>query len=106
MARWGVKQLLLCGCLILGVSVIAAAEGDATLHLALGDPARKAHEAPLALDAITDTRIGDLLTPADLPARLAGVRLVLVGESHTNADFHQAGTTPPRRSASIRGRTQ
>lgn len=89
----GVKRLLVCACLMLGLSIAAtaaAAEGDATLHLALGDPARKDREATLALDAITDTRTGDLLTTADLPARLAGVRLVLVGESHTNADFHQA----------------
>ena len=93
MAGRSVKQLLLFACLFLGLSLAAAAEGDRTLHLALGDPARKDREAPLALDTLTDTRTGDLLTPADLPARLArlgGVRLVLVGESHTNADFHQA----------------
>src|SRR6185369_15515563 len=96
MARRGVKPLLLFSCLVVGLAVVAtvaAAEEDRTLHLALGDPARKDGEAPLGLDAVTDTRTGDLLTPADLPARLAhleGVRLVLVGESHTNADFHLA----------------
>jgi uncharacterized iron-regulated protein len=85
-----VKNSLLCACLLLGLSLSAAAEEDRTLHLALGDPARKDREAPLALDTLTDTRTGDLLTRADLPARLGGVRLVLVGESHTDADFHQA----------------
>jgi uncharacterized iron-regulated protein len=63
---------------------------DKSLHLAIGDPARRDREAPLVLDGITDARTGDLLAPSDLPARLAGARLVLVGESHTNADFHLA----------------
>jgi uncharacterized iron-regulated protein len=72
------------------LSALAAGAEDRTLHLAVGDPARREREAPLALDAITDTRTGDLVTPADLPARLSGVRLLLVGESHTDTGFHQA----------------
>jgi uncharacterized iron-regulated protein len=71
-------------------SALAAPEEDRSLHLPIGDPARRDREAPLVLDGITDARTGDLLTPADLPARLAGARLILVGESHTNADFHLA----------------
>lgn len=63
---------------------------DAALNLPLGDPARRDQEAPLLLDAITDTRKGDTLAPAELAARLAGVRLLFVGESHTNHEFHQA----------------
>jgi uncharacterized iron-regulated protein len=70
------------------LSAPSAAAEDRTLHLSVGDPARKDREAPLVLDGITDARTGDLLTPAELPARLAGVRLLLVGESHTDADFH------------------
>jgi uncharacterized iron-regulated protein len=42
------------------------------------------------LDGITDTRSGEVLTPAELAPRLAGVRLLLVGESHTDMDFHRA----------------
>jgi uncharacterized iron-regulated protein len=72
------------------LAALPAAAQDRTLHLAIGDPARKDREVPLVLDGITDARTRDLLTPADLPARLAGVRLLLVGESHTDADFHQA----------------
>jgi hypothetical protein len=34
------------------------------MHLAIGDPARKAREAPVVLDAITDTAKGDTPTPA------------------------------------------
>ncbi len=62
---------------------------DKTLHLAIGDPARKDREAPVVLDGITDTRTGEVLTPAELPKRLAGARLVLVGESHTDMDYHR-----------------
>jgi uncharacterized iron-regulated protein len=63
---------------------------DKSLHLQVGDPARREREAPLVLDAVTDTRTGDLLTPGELATRLADVRLVLVGESHTDMDFHRA----------------
>jgi uncharacterized iron-regulated protein len=44
----------------------------------------------LVLDAITDTRTGDLLSPGELATRLADKRLVLVGESHTDINFHRA----------------
>jgi uncharacterized iron-regulated protein len=62
---------------------------EKSLHLAIGDPARKDREAPVVLDGITDTRTGEVLTPAELPKRLAGARLVLVGESHTDMDYHR-----------------
>jgi uncharacterized iron-regulated protein len=67
----------------------AAAE-DPVLNLPIGDPARKDRTAPLVLDAITDTRNGELLTPREAAARLQDVRLLFVGESHTSADFHDA----------------
>ncbi|HKI00642.1 MAG TPA: ChaN family lipoprotein [Thermoanaerobaculia bacterium] len=62
---------------------------DRSLHLAIGDPARRDKQAPLVLDGVTDTRTGDLITPAELAKRLKGVRLLLVGESHTDMDFHR-----------------
>lgn len=62
---------------------------DRSLHLAIGDPARKDKEAAVVLDGITDTRTGEVIAPAELPKRLAGVRLLLVGESHTEMDFHR-----------------
>jgi uncharacterized iron-regulated protein len=58
------------------------------LHLPIGDPARRDREAPVVLDAITDTESGGSLTPAELPARLLGVRLLLVGEEHTVLETH------------------
>lgn len=60
------------------------------LHLAVGDPERREREVPLVLDAVTDARTGELLTPAELASRLAGARLVLLGESHTSMEFHRA----------------
>lgn len=63
---------------------------DRSLHLAIGDPARKDKEVPLILDGVTDTRKGDVVTPAEMAKRLAGVRMVLVGESHTDMEFHRA----------------
>lgn len=78
---------LLLLALLLAAPLSAA---DKTLHLALGDPARKDRQAPLVLDAVTDTRTGALITPAELANRLGDVRLLLVGESHTDMDFHRA----------------
>lgn len=62
---------------------------EKSLHLAVGDPARKDKEAPVVLDGITDARTGEVIAPAELPKRLTGVRLVLVGESHTDMDYHR-----------------
>jgi aminopeptidase N len=61
-----------------------------SLHLAVGDPARKDKEAKLVLDAITATASGDLLAPREAVARLADTRLIFIGESHTSMDFHLA----------------
>jgi uncharacterized iron-regulated protein len=60
-----------------------------TTHLGLGDPARAARLAPVVLDAVTDTATGELLTPTQLARRLADVRVLFVGEEHTNGEFHR-----------------
>jgi len=60
-----------------------------SLHLPLGDPARKDKEVRLVLDAITATASDELLTRREAVARLAGTRLIFVGESHTSIDFHR-----------------
>lgn len=83
---------------VLGTAVLAAAllapapaRGEkGVLHLAVGDPERRDREVPLVLDAITDARTGELISPAELAGRLASASLVLVGESHTSMDFHCA----------------
>lgn len=73
-------------CLALAPTALAQ---SSVLQLPIGDPARAGRQASLVLDGLTDTATGEVLTPADLAARLAGVRLLFVGESHTNMDFHQ-----------------
>jgi len=62
---------------------------DKLLDLPLGDPARRDRQAPVVLDGITDTAKGDVVTPRELAARLDGVALLFVGESHTDYEFHQ-----------------
>lgn len=63
---------------------------DRALHLAIGDPARKDREAPLVLDAITDTATGETLTADEFSARVRDVRLLLFGETHTAMESHRA----------------
>jgi uncharacterized iron-regulated protein len=76
--------------LLLALLAPALHAQEKSLHLAIGDPARKDKEAQVVLDGITDTRTGEVITPAELPQRLAGVRLLLVGESHTDMDYHRS----------------
>lgn len=60
------------------------------MDLPFGDPARRDRQAPVVLDAITETATGQALTPDAMAARLASVRLLFVGESHTSLAAHQA----------------
>jgi uncharacterized iron-regulated protein len=72
--------------LILAAPALAS---DRLLDLAIGDPARKDRHAPVMLDGVTDTATGDVITAAELAKRLAGVRLLLLGENHTSMEFHR-----------------
>ncbi len=77
--------------LLLAAACIAAPQAraaDKLLHLAIGDPARKDRVAPVVLDGVTDTKTGEVITPGELAARLAGTRLLLIGEEHTSTEFH------------------
>ena len=65
-----------------------ARAADKLLHLAIGDPARKDRVAPVVLDGVTDTKTGEVITPAELATRLGGTRLLLIGEEHTSVEFH------------------
>jgi uncharacterized iron-regulated protein len=60
-----------------------------SLHMSIGDQARRDREAKVVLDAVTDTATGEILTPHDAIARLSGVNLIFLGESHTSMDFHR-----------------
>ncbi len=72
------------------LATLASAQSvNPVLHLAIGDPARKDREVPLQMDVIVDTKTGDAITPGQLVSRLDGVRLLLIGEEHTNIDIHR-----------------
>lgn len=62
---------------------------DSSWKLAIGDPARKNREAAIVLDGITDTASGKTLTSGELAARLDDVKVVFIGESHTDLAFHR-----------------
>ena len=83
-----IRLLPLCA---LAVAIAAPALcQDRLLHLDIGDAARRAKDVPVILDAVTDARDGALLTPDEVASRLAGVRMLLVGEEHTSMEFHRA----------------
>ena len=75
--------------LALVVAPACLSADDKILDLPLGDPARRDRQAPVVLDGVTDTARGDVITAAELAARLDGVELLFVGESHTDYEFHQ-----------------
>jgi uncharacterized iron-regulated protein len=75
---------------LLLVTACASTHPMPVSDLPFGDAARRDREAPLVLDAITATASGELLTTRDLVQRLAGVRLVFIGESHTSMPIHEA----------------
>jgi uncharacterized iron-regulated protein len=80
------KRLLLAAVL---ASPLAAFAQEPS-NLPIGDAARKDKTVEVVLDGISDTATGDVLTPKELAARLAGVRVVFVGESHTSIEYHNA----------------
>ncbi len=83
------KRPVLAAALLLTGAGPALHADDRALNLPIGDPARKDREAALVLDGITDTAKGDTLTPPELAARLDGVKLLFVGESHMDIEFHE-----------------
>ncbi|HNV02440.1 MAG TPA: ChaN family lipoprotein [Vicinamibacterales bacterium] len=83
--------------LIVGASVLAAAlvapagaaAQDASRTLAIGDPARKDRTVPVVVDGIVDTAANATIPAGELGARLKGVRVLFIGESHTDMAFHR-----------------
>jgi uncharacterized iron-regulated protein len=84
------KRPVLATAVLLTCALPALRADDRALTLPIGDPAGKDKEAALVLDGITDTSTGDVVTPPELAARLDGVKLLFVGESHTDIEFHRA----------------
>ncbi len=81
---------LLMTLVLLSLCAASALRADErALDLPIGDPARSGREIPLTHDGITDAARGDTITPPELAARLDGVKLLFVGESHTDMEFHE-----------------
>ncbi|MBP7675141.1 MAG: ChaN family lipoprotein [Thermoanaerobaculia bacterium] len=79
----------LCTALLLAFAASSLRADDAALDLPLGDPARREKTLAPSLDVVLDARAGAAVSPAEVAARLAKARLVFLGESHTNAEFHR-----------------
>ena len=80
------KRLFLAAAL--ACPLAAAAQEPSSLPI--GDPARKEKTLDIVLDGIDDAATGEVITPRELAARLASVRVVFVGESHTSIEYHNA----------------
>ena len=74
--------------LVLSISLSAQSK-QKIFHLEIGDAERRTRDARVVLDGVTDTSTGDVLSANQLAARLRDTRLLLIGESHTTADFHR-----------------
>ena len=81
-------RLALAAALVVACAVPGWAK-DPVYRLSIGDPARRDKDAAVTLDAITDTATGETIAPAELGARLAKARLLLVGETHTSIESHR-----------------
>lgn len=73
---------------LLGVASLGVRAEEVT-RLPVGDPARRDLQRAVQVDTITDSATGKTLTPGELAAKLDEVRVVFVGESHTDLSFHQ-----------------
>ena len=84
------ETILLAATGLVAVGSAESGESAANIYrLPIGDPSRRDREVPVVLDAITDTATGALILPSELPKRLEGVRLLLVGEGHTDVESHR-----------------
>src|SRR5689334_19848966 len=84
------NRALLAALLSLSFSLPCSAQDKQKIyHLAIGDAERRTRDARVVLDAVTDTAAGDVISANQLATRLHDTRLLLIGESHTSADFHR-----------------
>ena len=67
----------------------SALAGQRSYHLPVGNPDLKGKEVKVVLDAVTASATGEQITPREAVARLAGTRVIFIGESHTAMDFHR-----------------
>ncbi|MBM4214386.1 MAG: PDZ domain-containing protein [Gammaproteobacteria bacterium] len=90
LVRFGLMSLLSAGLWAGGQSLAAepaAASGPEQLRV--GDPARRERSVTPVLDGIVDTRRGEVIDTVELARRLRDVRVLFIGEEHTNGEFHR-----------------
>ena len=81
-------RALLAG-LMAGVLAWSADAASDVEQLRLGDSARRERSVDVVLDGVTDTRTGELIDTVELARRLKDVRVLFIGEEHTNGEFHR-----------------
>jgi uncharacterized iron-regulated protein len=86
MAHEVLRPLVVAACWL--VAGMSAAAGENLLDLPIGDASRADRQIAVTLDGVTDTRTGELITPAELARRLASTRVLFIGEEHTTPEFH------------------
>ncbi|MGE3840096.1 MAG: ChaN family lipoprotein [Vicinamibacterales bacterium] len=82
------RFVLLAGLIGVHVGSIGAQPAD-PLRLRLGDPDRRDKSAAVVLDGITQAATGEIIDPSELATRLQKVRVLLIGETHTNREDHR-----------------
>jgi len=83
------KNVVIASLVALAVTVPSTVIAQSVFDLPIGDPARRESTLTPTLDLIVATADGAEVTPAQIAERLEGVRLLLIGESHTSMDFHR-----------------
>ncbi len=93
-AAFSLSVFALAACVAIVAPAAAAESADAAnpgpQQLAIGDQARKDRLAAVTLDGITDTAKGEVIDAGEFARRLADVRVLFIGEEHTNGEFHRA----------------
>jgi uncharacterized iron-regulated protein len=84
------KRFLSVTAVALVVSLSSYAQSKQKIfHLPIGDAERRTRDSRVVLDGVTDSATGEVISANQLAARLRDTRLLLIGESHTTADFHR-----------------
>jgi uncharacterized iron-regulated protein len=83
------KVTVATGLLFAALALPMGAHAENVLYLDVGDPARRDRQAPVMLDAITDTRTGEFISTSELIRRLENTGILFLGEEHTNLEFHR-----------------
>jgi len=80
--------LSLLGGLLATIAGVGASAQDALLQLSIGDTVRSNRDITVGLDELIDTANAEVIPAQQLAVRARSSRVVLVGEEHTDVEFH------------------